>query len=629
MYIKDEELKYLKLLSKSFPTIAETSTEIINLEAILTLPKGTEHYISDIHGEYEAFNHVLKNCSGVIKEKINILFNELSDSKKNEFATIIYYPRERIEHIQSLEIDMNSWYKQIIIKILEILKLVSSKYTRSKVVKAMSKEFSYIIQELLYERTEDKNKKEYIEGIIRTIIDIDRSKEFIVEVSELIQKFIMDTLHIVGDIYDRGPYPHKIMDRLLNYHNVDIQWGNHDILWIGAACGHRACISNAIRICLRYSSTEILEDGYGINLLPLATLALKYYEDDMCVGFKPKTEGKIKDIALMTKMHKAITIIQFKLEGQVIKRNKSFKMEDRLLLEQLITTHKIIDKDNPYQLNKDENEVVEQLVRSFKNSEKLQEHTRFILEKGGVYLKRNGNLLFHGCVPLDENGEFRKVDIFGERYSGKKLFEKCDQICREGYYNVKNIKAKDFIWYLWCGKNSPLFGKDKMKTFERYFFTDKNTHIENYDYYYKFSDDKNVMNRILSEFNLDFKHAHIINGHVPVKVKNGESAIRGAGKLLVIDGGFSKSYQATTGIAGYTLIFNSHGKRLVSHRAFKNQKEAVEKCFDIQSTAKIIDSREIRLRVRDTDKGKELENQIEELKKLLYCYKRGLINVSI
>lgn len=625
MNIKEEELKYLKLLAKNFPTIAETATEIINLEAILSLPKGTEHFISDIHGEYEAFNHVLKNCSGVIKEKIENIFINLPEKEKNQLATVIYYPKEKIELIQSLGEDMEKWYKKTIPRILKVLKVVSSKYTRSKVGKAMTKEFSYIIQELLYERAEEKNKKDYIEGIINTIIEIGRGEEFIINVSVLIQRLVVDTLHIVGDIYDRGAYPHKIMDKLMKYHNVDIQWGNHDILWVGAACGHGACIANAIRISLRYSNREILEEGYGINLLPLATLAMEFYAKDLCVEFKPKSKDKSSDDELLSKMHKAISIIQFKLEGEVIKRNPTFNMEDRLLLHRLDDSHLTLNRNNLYALNEREKEVVDGLIRSFKNSEKLQEHIKFLLEKGSIYLKRNSNLLFHGCIPLDERGGFREVDIFGKKYAGKRLLERCDQLCREGYYDENSIQGKDFIWYLWCGKDSPLFGKDRMRTFERYFFLDKDSHKENYDYYYEFFENKEVADRILKEFGILDEYSHIINGHVPVKVRKGETPIRAQGKLILIDGGFSKAYQSTTGIAGYTLIFNSHGKRLVCHKPFENIGESVEKCLDFQSTTEIVDSKKERLKVRDTDVGKELESQVKELKKLLHCYKMGII----
>lgn len=647
MELKEEELKYLKLLSKNFPTIGETATEIINLEAILSLPKGTEHFISDIHGEYDAFNHVLKNCSGVIRDKIESIFgDELVEKERKQLATVIYYPKEKIELIESIEEDMDLWYRKTIERILKVLQVSSSKYTRSKVSKAMTKEFSYIIQELLYERGNEKNKEDYIKGIVETIITIGSAKDFIVNVSDLIQRLVIDNLHIVGDIYDRGPYPHKIMDRLMTYHNVDIQWGNHDILWVGAACGQKACIANAIRICLRYSNNEILEDGYGINLLPLASLAMSYYENDPCEFFKPKVKQKIdeKGMALLAKMHKAISIIQFKLEGQLIKRNPTFEMEDRLLLDKIDFNKKIvfvdgkeyklrdfnfptIDKTDPYILTDNEEEVINGLVRNFKNSEKLQGHIKFMLEKGSVYLKRNSNLMFHGCIPLDEMGGFKEVNVFGKKYSGKKLLEISDQLCRAGYYDSKELQGKDFIWYLWCGKHSSLFGKDRMRTFERYFIDDKKAHKENYNNYYQLCEKGDVVERVLKEFGIDDKFAHIINGHVPVKVKKGERPLRGEGKLILIDGGFSKAYQDTTGIAGYTLIFNSRGKRLVSHKPFENIKNSIENCLDIESTKEMVESRERRLKVRDTDIGKELESQVFELKRLLQCYKKGIIKV--
>lgn len=643
MEIKNEELKYLKLLSRNFPTIKETVTEIINLEAILSLPKGTEHFISDIHGEYDAFNHVLKNCSGVIKDKIERCFKDsLTEKEKKQLATVIYYPKEKIDLIATMEENMSEWYLKTICRILKILQMVSSKYTRSKVAKAMTDDFSYIIQELLYERKEEANKKDYVEGIINTIISIDSSKDFIITISNLIQNLVIDNLHIVGDIYDRGPYPHKIMDRLMNYHNIDIQWGNHDILWVGAACGQAACIANAIRICLRYSNKEILEDGYGINLLPLASLAMDIYKDDPCEAFVPKIklETDKKNYDLISKMHKAITVIQFKLEGQTIKRNPSFNMEDRLFLDKLEEDRvlvdgeyfklkdknfKTIDEKYPYELIEEEKVVLEGLLRSFKNSEKLQQHIKFLLENGSVYLCRNENLMFHGCIPFDEMGGFKEVDIFGKKYSGKKLLDICDTLCRQGYYDEKNIEAKDFIWYLWCGKNSSLFGKDKMRTFERYFIEDKKIHKEKYDEYYNYSRKKEPLERVLKEFGIVSEYSHVINGHVPVKVKNGENPIRGEGKLLLIDGGFSKAYQSTTGIAGYTLIFNSRGKKIICHNPFESIKNSIENCLDIESKSEIIDSRNERIKVRDTDIGKELQTQVKDLKKLLECYKKGII----
>lgn len=641
----ERELKYLKLLSRSFPSIEDTATEIINLEAILSLPKGTEHFISDIHGEYDSFNHVLKNCSGVIRDKIEELFkDELSVKERNQLATVVYYPKEKIEIIENSGEKMTEWYYKTICRILKLLRVVSSKYTRSKVSKAMTKDFSYIIQELLYEKENERNKKEYVDGIINTIIEIERGKEFLISVSNLIRKLVVDNLHIIGDIYDRGPYPHKILDKLMKHHNVDIQWGNHDILWLGAACGQAACIATAIRICLRYSNREILEDGYGINLLPLASLALEIYENDECKEFIPKVTNELRerDIALIAKMHKAISIIQFKLEGKIIERNPEFEMEDRKLLHKIdlekgeliakSANFKMLDcnfptvsKGKEYDLTDKEKQVMEGLIRSFKNSEKLQEHMRFLLEKGGIYLVRNSNLMFHGCIPLDEDGNLKKVNIFSKEYSGKSLMDRCDQLCREGYYDEKALKARDFIWYLWCGKDSPLFGKDKMRTFERYFLSEKSEHKEVYDYYYRSLTTEKTAIEILKNFGIEDENALIINGHVPVKVIKGESPIKSNGKILLIDGGFSKAYQGTTGIAGYTLIFNSHGTRLVAHKPFKNIKDSIEKCLDIETENRIISSRDRRLRVRDTDIGKELQSQIKDLKKLLECYKKGII----
>ena len=643
----DDKLKFLRLLSESFPTIGATTREIINLKAILNLPKGTEHFLTDIHGEYQAFNHVLRNGSGVIKDKIDDIFGDTLEEKfKKQLATVIYYPEEKINFIQELGTDMESWYRVTILRLVQVCKVVSSKYTASKVRKALPEDFSYIIQELLHEKEFSYNKKEYVRNIINTIIELDRAKEFIIAISELIQRLTIDVLHIVGDIYDRGPAPHKIMDRLMNYHNVDIQWGNHDILWMNAAAGHKGAIANVVRICSRYSNTDILEDVYGINLLPLAAFAMNTYADDDCIQFIPKESRNEKDSSLMSKIHKAITIIQFKVEAEIIKNNPIFKMEHRILLDKIDfdkVTVKIdgidypltdknfptLNRENPLELTTEEKEIIEKLKKSFMHSEKLQKHIKFLFAKGSMFLKYNSNLLFHGCIPVTENQEFTEVNICGKILSGKKYLEELDRVCREGYFNKtdseRRERAIDFMWYLWCGPNSPLFGKDAMKTFERYFTSDKILHKENKNPYYSFCEDINFINKIFKEFNLNPEISHIINGHVPVKEKKGESPIKSQGKLIVIDGGFSKAYQSETGLAGYTLIYNSYGMKLVSHEPFQNVKNAIENCIDIHSSTRIVKRVLQRKRVKDTDIGTKIEMQINDLYDLLNAYKQGFI----
>lgn len=643
----DDKLKFLKLLSESFPTIGSTTTEIINLKAILNLPKGTEHFLTDIHGEYQAFNHVLRNGSGVIKDKIDDIFGDTLEEKfKKQLATVIYYPEEKINFIQEMGTDMDSWYRVTILRLVQVCKVVSSKYTASKIRKALPEDFSYIIQELLHEKEFSYNKKEYVRNIINTIIELDRAKEFIIAISELIQRLTIDILHIVGDIYDRGPAPHKIMDRLMNYHNVDIQWGNHDILWMNAAAGHKAAIANVIRICSRYSNTDILEDVYGINLLPLATFAMDTYADDDCTQFIPKDSRNKKNDSLMSKIHKAITIIQFKIEAEIIKKNPIFNMEHRILLDKIdfekgtvhidgvdypLTDTKFptIDPKNPLELTPEEREIIHKLKKSFVHSEKLQKHVKFLFSKGSMFLKYNSNLLFHGCIPVDENQEFVKVNICGKTLSGKKYLEELDRVCREGYFNKTDPERKeraiDYMWYLWCGPYSPLFGKDAMKTFERYFTNDKTLHKEVKNPYYSFYEDINFIHKIFKEFGLNPEISHIVNGHVPVKEKKGESPIKADGKLIVIDGGFSKAYQSETGLAGYTLIYNSYGLKLVSHEPFQDVKSAIEKCMDIHSSTRIVKRVLQRKRVKDTDIGTKLQEQIDDLYDLLNAYKQGFI----
>ncbi|NLK96988.1 MAG: fructose-1,6-bisphosphatase [Epulopiscium sp.] len=652
MSYEDKDLKYLELLSTQYPTIASACKEIINLKAILNLPKGTEHFLTDIHGEYEAFNHVLKNGSGVIKQKINDIFgNTLSQKDIKSLSTLIYYPEQKLEIILKEEQNIEDWCKITLYRLIEICRYVSSKYTRSKVRKALPVDFSYIIEELLHEQSDRLDKEEYYSEIIKTIISIGRAKEFIIALSKLIQRLVIDRLHIIGDIYDRGPGAHLIMDTLIKYHSVDIQWGNHDIVWMGAAAGSEACIANVLRISCRYANLDTIEDGYGINILPLATFAMEYYQDDECLAFMPKVVGNNnaneKDAKLIAKMHKAIAIIQFKLEGEIIKRRPYFNMDDRLLLEKIdykegfITlegkryklkdTHfPTIDPYNPYQLIPEEKELIERLKSSFLNSEKLQSHVRFLFSNGSMYLKYNSNLLYHGCIPLNKDKTFKKVklDATGKEYSGKNLLDRLDVLVREAYFHNTNPEAKlygmDIIWYLWNGSDSPLYGKDKMAVFERYFIDDKETHLEKKYYYYEIIDEK-VCNMIFEDFGLDPKSSHIINGHVPVRIKKGESPIKANGKLLVIDGGFSKAYQAHTGIAGYTLIYNSYGLLLVSHVPFESTLKAIEEEKDILSTYVILEQEAERKRVKDTDIGKKLSAQIRDLEMLLDAYQKGLI----
>ena len=645
----DLELKYLKSLAHQYPTIAAASTEIINLQAILNLPKGTEHFLTDIHGEYEQFNHVLKNGSGSVKRKIDEEFgNTLSSRDKKSLATLIYYPKEKLDIVLRTEDNIEDWYKITLHRLVQITKRVSSKYTRSKVRKALPKDFAYIIEELITEKAEIQDKEAYYNEIIHTIIRIDRAQEFIVALSQLIQRMVIDHLHIVGDIYDRGPGPHIILDTLGRYHSVDIQWGNHYIVWMGAAAGHLACIANVVRMSARYGNLDTLEEGYGINLIPLATFALEHYSNVNCDAFSIKynTDYNTKDLSLDMKMHKAIAIIQFKLEGNLIMRRPEFHMEDRLLLDKVDYAGRTIniggssytmrdvefptvDPENPYALTPEEEQVMERLRQAFLKCEKLQEHVRFLFSHGGLYKVHNSNLLYHGCVPMNEKGNFSTFVVDKERYSGKALYDVLDQYARKGYYSRNNPaemqKGQDLIWYIWAGPNSPVFGKDKMATFERYFVVEKETHKETKNSYYQLLDQEEILNKILTEFGLDVAKSHIVNGHVPVELKKGESPIKCGGKLLIIDGGFSKAYQGKTGIAGYTLVANSHGMRLVAHEPFESAEAAILHESDIFSDSVILETSNTRISVADTDIGAELKESIHQLERLLQAYRDGLI----
>ena len=646
--MKELEVRYLERLSELYPTIAKASTEIINLQAILNHPKGTEHFLTDIHGEYEAFSHVLKNGSGSVRRKIDEVFgNTMSSRDKQSLATLIYYPKEKMERIKKTEENMEDWYKITLYRLIEVCKNTAGKYTRSKVRKALPPEFAYVIEELITVRPEVSDKESYYSSIIATILQIRRAELFIIALSKLIQRLTVDHLHIVGDIFDRGPGPHIIMDKLMRYHSVDIQWGNHDILWMGAAAGQRGCIANVIRICARYGNLDILEDGYGINLLPLATFAMNTYGEDPCECFQLKGDRNqaTAEAQLEIRMHKAMSVIQFKVEGQTIKNNPGFHMESRNLLHRIDYEKGTIDIDGkiytlldqnfptidpkrPYALTKDEEDIMERLERAFLNCGKLQGHMRFLLNKGGLYKVYNGNLLYHGCVPLEEDGSMKKVRIYGRSYQGKSLYEALGSYVRKGFYAVvdkERERGKDMMWYIWLHENSPLFGKDKMATFERYFLVDKETHKEKKNPYYRMLEEEKIVNAILREFGLNETGSHIINGHVPVKTKNGESPIKCNGKVLVIDGGFSRAYQKETGIAGYTLIYNSYGLILAAHEAFESTEAAIEKESDIHSDSVVVKRVLERKRVGDTDIGKDLKEQIRDLEMQLEAYRSGRI----
>lgn len=643
------ELKYLKSLAHEYPNIAAASTEIINLQAILNLPKGTEHFLTDIHGEYEQFAHVLKNGSGAVRRTIDEVFeNTLSNKDKKSIATLIYYPEEKLDIITNTEENIEDWYKITLHRLVQITKKVASKYTRSKVRKALPKDFAYIIEELITEKADISDKEGYYNEIVHTIIRIGRAQEFIIALSNLIQRLVIDHLHIVGDIFDRGPGPHIILDTLMNYHSVDIQWGNHDIVWMGAACGQLACIATVIRIAARYGSLDTLEEGYGINLIPLATFALDTYSEANCDVFSIKynTDYNTKDLSLDMKIHKAISIIQFKLEGQLIKKHPEFDMDDRLLLDKIDCEKKTImaygkeypmkdtdfptvNPEDPYALTPDEEQVMERIRQAFLKCEKLQKHVRFLFSNGGLYKVHNSNLLYHGCVPMDEEGNFLSANVDGKEYKGRALYDILDNYARKGYYSKNDPsgmrRAQDYIWYIWAGKNSPVFGKDKMTTFERYFIEDKETHKETKNAYYSLLDREDILNKILEEFELPPKKSHIINGHVPVELKKGESPIKCDGKLLIIDGGFSKAYQSKTGIAGYTLVASSHGMRLVAHEPFESREAAILHESDIFSDSTIVEVAPVRIRVADTDIGTELKERISQLELLLQAYRDGTI----
>lgn len=644
----EKDLKFLKTLSRQYRNIAAASTEIINLQSILNLPKGTEHFLTDLHGEYEQFNHVLKNGSGSVRHKIDEEFgNSISNRDKRSLATLIYYPEEKLEIAEKEEENLEDWYQISLHRLVRIIKRVSSKYTRSKVRKALPQDFAYVIEELITEKEEIQDKEAYYNEIIHTIIRIGRAPQFITALSYLTQRLVIDHLHIVGDIYDRGPGPHIIMDTLCEYHSVDVQWGNHDIVWMGAAAGSMLCIANVIRLSARYGSLSVLEEGYGINLVPLATFVLETYGDTNCDAFaiKYNTDYNTKDLRLDTRMHKAMAILQFKLEGQFVMRNPGFHMEDRLLLDKIDYDKKTVrlgdreyamrdvdfptvDPAHPYALTEEEAKLMVRLQQAFMHCEKLQRHVRFLYAKGGMYKIYNGNLLYHGCVPLNEDGSFQKVEIFGKEYYGKALYDVLEHYARRGYYakeSAERAAGQDIIWYIWTGAGSPVYGKAKMTTFERYFIAEKETHTERKNSYYRLYEQEEVVNRILEEFGLEPQGAHIVNGHVPVERLHGESPVKCGGKLLVIDGGFSKAYQEKTGIAGYTLVCNSHGLRLAAHGPFESAEAAVRNESDIISDTLDVETFRYRKRVADTDIGVDIKENIRYLEELLEAYREGAI----
>ena len=646
------DLRYLHLLSNTYPTVADAASEIINLEAIQNLPKSTEHFLADLHGEHEAFIHVLKNASGNIKRKVGEIFgNTIRETEKKELCTLIYYPEQKLELIKAAEEDLDDWYRITIHQLVRVCRDVSSKYTRSKVRKNLPEEFSYIIEELLHERTDDQDKAAYVAVIVDTVISTGRADDFIVAICNVIQRLAIDQLHILGDIYDRGPGAHIILDTLRQYHSWDIQWGNHDILWMGAAAGNDACICNVLRLSLRYANLATLEEGYGINMVPLATFALEVYGDDPCEEFIPKLlkdDGRLdeKTRHLIAKMHKAIAVIQFKTEAAIFNRRPEWQMNDRNLLEHIDFTNQTctidgkeytmkschfptISADNPNALTPEEDILMKKLHHSFRVSEKLRKHIRTILSHGCMYTICNQNLLFHASIPLNDDGTLKNVEILGKSYAGKELMSYIGQLVRAAFQSdtPADLKeyAKDYFLYLWCGKDSPLFDKSKMATFERYFLTDKSTYQEEKGNYFKLRNSEDVCDRILDAFEVTGANRHIINGHVPVHASKGENPIKAGGKLMVIDGGFSEAYHSETGIAGYTLVYHSRGFVLVQHEPFTSAQDAILRGTDIKSSTQIVEMSAHRMLVADTDKGEELRSQISELKDLLYAYRHGII----
>ena len=642
------DLAYLKLLAREYPSVKEAAGEIVNLMAICSLPKGTEYFFSDLHGEYEAFIHLLRSSSGITREKIKATFGHLiPEDEQIRIANLIYYPERSLARLKKQGTYSEDWQKITIYRLVQICREVSSKYTRSKVRKKMPKEFAYAIDELLHVDYNDENKKLYYDEIIHSVISTGIGDKFIAALCRLIQNLTIDNLHIIGDIFDRGPRADIIMQELMNFHDVDIQWGNHDISWMGAATGNLACICNVLRIAISYNSFDVLEDGYGINLRPLSMFAAKVYQDDPCKRFMPKILDEniydAVDPGLAAKMHKAIAVIQFKVEGDMIRRHPEYEMDKRQLLSavdfengtvtvegktypMLDMNFPTIDPQNPLKLTEGEEMLLRTLSASFRHSDLLHKHVRFLYSHGGIYKCYNSNLLYHGCIPMEKDGSFASIMVDGKTYCGKNLMDYFDKQVQNAYFMPEGAPGKedavDLMWYLWCGAKSPVFGKDKITTFEHYFVEDKSTHKETMNPYYQLSQKEEFCRRILLEFGLPEEGSHIINGHVPVKMKDGEKPVKAGGKLFIIDGGLSKAYQSTTGIAGYTLIYNSHHLALAEHMPYDPRKENTPK-------VSVVEKMTSRVMVADTDKGRELKEQIEDLKELVAAYREGTIKERI
>ena len=648
-----EELRYLKMLSRQYPTVRAAGTEIINLQAIMNLPKGCEHFISDVHGEYEAFLHILNSCSGVVRERLDFLYQDsMPRAKLDQLATLIYYPEEKMEELRPQIEDLDEWYRITLNRLIEVCRLVTARYSRSKVRKAIPEDYTYIIEELLFTHSDEIDKQDYYKNIIKTIVEIGQAPEVITAVCELIKWAAVDHLHLVGDIFDRGPRADIIMDSLLHHHSVDIQWGNHDILWMGAASGSRTLVATVLANSIHYNNLEVVETGYGISLRPLSVFANEVYKDCNVSRFAVKLTGddagrySEKDKLLSARMHKAITMILFKLEGQKILRHPEYHMDDRLLLDKIDYENKSIcingityaledtdfptvDPNNPYELTPEEEAVIDQLTASFERSEKLQEHVRFLYSKGSLYKIYNDNLLFHGCIPLNENGELMSFRLDDKEREGKDFLDFVDTAARQAYYHKRSSQERklgmDLLWFLWEGRNSPIFGRDRMTTFERRLIKDESAWTEPKNAYYTLYQDPAICDMILKEFGLEGPHCHIINGHVPVKTKKGESPVKGGGKLIVIDGGFCKAYQSTSGIAGYTLIYNSHSFRIVAHQPFAGREKAIRENFDIASSTEVFERLDGRQKIKETDIGRDLQTQIDDLNALLNAFRDGVV----